>query len=424
MHSDERSRDFLERLKKVECSDSTYAAMDPALVFGRARGAVVVDVDGNQYVDLCAGFGVHALGHNPKVFDQIWVDLLRDEYPQVIHAMGDVYASQDKVLLIETLLAALPSYFDSVALALSGSQAIEIAMKTAMLAKKSAGFICFEHAYHGLDLGSLNLTFRQDFRDPFIGMLSPAKVCFAKNMNDEDEQLTELDKCLAQLQREGQYPAAVVVETIQGRAGVRPRSLPWMKSLRSWCDRHGVLLVYDEIFTGLGRAGRMSYAELVPSDLSCFGKALGGGLPLSACVGSNEVMRAWPENHGEAIHTGTFFGHPLSCRLGTLVLREIANQRLCERAEVLGLKCLSWLSDELSSHAIVKDIRGKGLMMGIAFDQPGVAVRLFDRLRKKGIIALPSGADGSCLSLTPPLNIDEAQLISALNTVKSEILSI
>lgn len=399
---------WLSRLKRVECRDASFASTTFPLVFHRSGGSIIIDTDGRQYTDLCAGFGVHAFGHYPSFLRKIWHQAAEEEYPEVMHGMGDVYASKAKVELIESLLDLLPKHFSKVSLALSGSQAIEVAMKTAMMAKTKNGFFCFEHAYHGLDLGSLHLTYRDDFRRPFENFMNAQHVRFLPNFLHPADQKKALDQALSDMR-----PAAVVVETVQGRAGVIPRSEEWLLMLRAWCDEHDVVLIYDEIFTGLGRTGCMSYAEIVPSDISCFGKALGGGLPLSACVGREELMSAWPENHGEAIHTGTFFGHPLSCRLGVEVIRELKSQRIDERALSLGAEAIDYLRSKLKNNII----RGQGLMIGIEYAESGRAALMMEQLLSLGVIALPSGADGRCLSITPALNIDRDLFFEALDKI-------
>jgi 4-aminobutyrate aminotransferase/(S)-3-amino-2-methylpropionate transaminase len=187
--------------------------------------------------------------------------------------------------------------------------------------------------------------------------------------------------------------------------------------LRRISERFGALLIFDEIFTGLGRTGRLTFAEEVPCDLLCLGKALGGGLPLSACVGTERSMLAWPESSGEALHTGTFFGHALACEVAADTLRDIVDHGLPKRADELGTWCRSWLQSRLAHHPGVKEIRGIGLMLAIDFKVPGLGATLMDRLRGMGVISLASGSQGESLSLTPPLNIPKELLEEALQRI-------
>lgn len=410
---------WLARLQAVECRDSSYGAQDPALVFARAQGSTVFDVAGNEYIDLCAGFGVMALGHNDPVVLYGMRKYLMDEttQPGVVHGMGDVYPSQPKVELLETLRSVLPAALTKGALALGGGQAVELALKTAMLATKKTGFIVFDGSYHGLDLGVLPLTSRQDFKQPFLGWLHPEHVRSLPYGCDEQQ----LVKAIQALDAAGPGAAAVVVEPIQGRAGVRLPPKDWLASLRRVCDAHGVLLIFDEIFTGIGRTGKWSHAAKVPCDLICLGKAIGGGMPLSACFGTEAVMAAWPQNTGEAIHTGTFFGHPFSCFVGALTISEIRRRDLVARSKQVGAWWREHLQSELAALPLVKEIRGQGLMMNIELQTAGAGAQLMGDLRRLRVIALPSGPHGECLSFTPALNIAEELLKEATQGLKTAI---
>ena len=159
-------REILTRLKKVECPDATFFSMDPSLTLAKAKGDLVWDEGGHKYIDLCAGFGVHALGHNPDVLAPIWQDLLGSQ-PRVVHGMGDVFPSRDKAEFLEYLIAIMPDHLTKAALALGGGQAVELAVKSALLARRKPGIIAFNGGYHGLDLGALALTSREDFKTPF-----------------------------------------------------------------------------------------------------------------------------------------------------------------------------------------------------------------------------------------------------------------
>jgi 4-aminobutyrate aminotransferase/(S)-3-amino-2-methylpropionate transaminase len=408
-----RNEELLDQLKVVECPDATYPARDPSLVMHRAKGSLVYDVEGREYIDLCAGFGALALGHNPEAHRLVLMERLHASpgtgAPLITHGMGDVYSSAAKVELLSYLPTLMPSTLKVTALALTGSQAVELAIKSAMLATGRSRFIVFGGSYHGLDIGILPLTERADFRAPFRGFLREDRVislpfrCSAQ----------ELDEVLAA----GDF-AAVLVEPVQGRTGCREAGVEWLGMLRRQCDKYGTLLVYDEVFTGLGRTGQYTFADYVPCDLLCLGKAFGGGFPISACVGTDSVMKAWPSSSGEAIHTGTFFGHPLSCDISLATLRELHDGQWVQKAAELGGEALVWLRTEFKDHSLVREIRGIGLMLVIELVEPGFGAKLMDMLRAKGIIALASGPRGESLSITPALNIPRALLKQALATIK------
>ncbi len=404
---------WLERLKAVECRDSTYAAKDPCLVMSKGRGSLVYDADGNELIDLCAGFGALALGHNPEAHAAVYQRRLGNDLPPIGHGMGDVYPSIAKVEVIEALLELLPEELSRAALALTGAQAVEIAVKTAMLATKRSGFIAFDGGYHGLDLGVLPLTSRANFREPFQDYCAKDRVESLPFLCSE----AELEEAVARLQARGAGFAAIIVEPVQGRAGVRQASTAWLETLRAIADRHDALLIYDEVFTGLGRTGQLTFASTVPADLVCFGKALGGGYPLSACVGTGAAMDAWPESVGEALHTGTFFGHPFTCEMAKATLDELASANLAARADHLGNQARLWLTTALGAHPAVKEVRGVGLMIGIEFHEAGFGATMMDKLRGQGVLALASGDRGETLSITPALTIPWDLLVKALAKV-------
>lgn len=411
-----QSDSLLTRLKELECPDSTYPARNPALVMARALGSVIEDVDHRQYIDLVAGFGVLALGHNPSALQKALKKRCQGglgEMPPITQGMGDVFPSVAKVHLIETLLGILPKHLKRAAVALTGGQAVEIAVKTAILSTKKNGFLVFDESYHGLDLGILPLTGLMNFKEPFQGYLPSERVESVPFGSSESHVIAACEK----LANSPYGFAAIVVEPVQGRAGVIPAPEGWLGMLRQVADRFGALLIFDEIFTGLGRTGRLTFAEEVPCDLLCLGKALGGGLPLSACIGTEKAMLAWPESNGEALHTGTFFGHALSCEVAADTLRDIIDQDLPQRACDLGIWCQSWLRRRLDGHPTVKEIRGVGLMLAIDFKAAGLGAALMDRLRGVGVISLASGSRGESLSLTPPLNIPQDLLEDALTRI-------
>lgn len=413
------NHEWMQKLQRWECRDSTYQAAEPALVFARAKGSRIWDAEGREYIDLCAGFGVTALGHNNPTQRAVFERSFSDE-SAIIHGMGDVYPSIDKILLLEYLGKQLPQHLSRGALALSGGQAVEIAVKSAQIATKRSGFICFKDSYHGLDLGILPLTSRADFKAPFVEWMPlhlVTEVEYACSM-------AQVEEAIDQQKKAGFGTAAVIVEAIQGRAGIRVPPLAWLSSLAELCRAKSVLLIFDEVFTGLGRIGTLSSAFAVEADLICLGKALGGGLPLSACFGREDVMDAWPQNQGEALHTGTFFGHPLSCRLGLATLQAIVTEGLVERSINFGEVMQADLKRELIGLPHVKDVRGQGLMIGLELDEKGLGAVLMDRLRPLGVITLASGSFGEGISLTPALNFPEKDWQEALPLIKQAVISL
>ena len=401
-----------QQLAAHECPDATQLDGDFPLVLARAKGSHLWDCDGREYIDLCAGFGSLPLGHNSAA----WRTACCADNDRITTGMGDLYASLAKVELLSALHRVMPAYLSRSALALTGSQAVEMAIKTALLYQHNRrGFIALHDSYHGLDLGALSLTAQAKFRRPFSAWLHEEQVEYVRL----GCPLSELEQAMQRQRHFG--TAALIVEPVQGRGGGRACRDAWLRQARDFCYQHGILLIYDEIFTGLGRIGTLTHASTVACDLLCLGKALGGGMPLSALLGREEVMQAWPRNEGEALHTGTFFGHPLSCRVATATLASIVNDKLCTRAQQLGNTARTRLRALLDAYPDVQEVRGTGLMLAVVFRRAQQGVHTARRLVRQGIMATPAGTQGECLSITPALNIPEDLLWQALAKLEEAV---
>ncbi|MEE8581506.1 MAG: aspartate aminotransferase family protein [Myxococcota bacterium] len=407
-----RSVALAERLASVESRNVTALAPQAPIFWERARAANVWDVDGNRFLDLGSAFGVANVGHShPRV-----VDAVREQAERLLHGMGDVQPPAVKVALLEALVRRFPAAVPARGvLGSSGADAVETALKTALLHSGQPGVLAFEGGYHGLSLGALDTTERSDFRRPFEARL-PHRTVFARYGDLSDVERTA--------DRSPQPIGAVLVEPIQGRGGVRVPPDGFLAGLRSLCDRRGWLLIVDEIYTGFGRSGRWfaCEAENVVPDLLCVGKGLASGLPISACLGREEVMKAWPRSSGEALHTQTFLGHPVGCAAALASLAVLEEEKLVERSAELGALALDQLNRLLGDRPGVVEVRGRGLMLGIECDTPGRAKRTCARALSRGVILLPAGRDGRVLSITPPLCIEAEILRSGLDCL-AECLS-
>jgi len=398
------------------------------IVWDRAQGAQVWDAEGREYVDLTAAFGVAAAGHaNPAV-----VRAGQQQMGRLLHAMGDVHPHAPKALLARELSRLTFERWEQkpgkVIFGNSGFEAVEAALKTARLATGKRGIIAFEGGYHGLGYGALNATHRAHFRGPFKNQLGEFGhfVPFPQKAAD----LSTVEFKMRHLMRR-EHIGAVLVEPIQARGGIRIPPAEFLPRLRQWCDQTGALLILDEIYTGFGRTGKWFACEHsgVAPDLACFGKALTGGFPLSACVGRADLMdAAWPASQGEAIHTSTFLGHPVGCAMALAQLEEIRRRKLPERSAELGSYLLKLLEMELPNLKLQTDIRGVGLMVGVELrrrdGQPATAEALqaIKTLLPRGFIFLPEGAHGNVISFTPPLTITKAQLKSAVRALAEVLL--
>jgi 4-aminobutyrate aminotransferase/(S)-3-amino-2-methylpropionate transaminase len=381
-------------------------AASGSIVLATARGAVVRDVDGNLYVDLAAGFGALLLGHgHPSVLRAASL-----ESERLLVALGDVHPSDAKIALMERLAALHPEKGARVIAGQSGADAVTAALKTAVLATGRPGVIAFRGAYHGLSYAPLAACgLREGYRAPFAEQLN-ARVTFVDYPSDDATQALALDSVRRALSTGA--VGAVLVEPILGRGGCVVPPQGFLGALAMLSREQGALFVADEIWTGLGRSGAMlrTVAEGVVPDVVCLGKGLGGGVPVSACIGTDAVMRAW-RREPEVVHTSTFAGAPVACAAAIATLDVLSRERLVERSRELGERFTARLAVELAAVPGVADVRGAGLMIGVDLGpRPGAATRAQARLLEAGYVVSTGGGGREVVVLTPPLTITEAQL--------------
>ncbi len=426
----------LEMLRRHESRNITFLEPDAGwpIVWKRAKGCRVWDEAGRLYLDLTAAFGVAAAGHaNAAV-----VRAGQRQMGELLHAMGDVHPHALKARLARELSrltferwtrrrgATTEVETGKVIFGCSGFEAVEAALKTARLATGKPGVLAFRGGYHGVGYGALNATERSHFREPFRDQLREFGrfVDFPEADGDGQGQ-KKLEAALEAAAATGDI-GAVIVEPMQARGGIRIPP-PWfLPCLRQWADRRGILLIFDEIYTGFGRTGAWFACEhsgVIP-DLVCLGKALTGGFPLSACVGRARVMDAWPPAMGEAIHTSTYLGHPVGCAMALAQMSELRRLALPQRAARLekvlesGLKSLqARYPDRVSRVSVV------GLMGGIAWRLPeggpdtGLSIGIMQEVLRHGVLLLPEGEHSEVTGITPPLTITEAELARAFREI-------
>lgn len=436
MHTEMTTRQVLQRLQRHESRNVTFIEPDGSwpIVWRRAKGVHVWDADGRKYLDLTAAFGVAAAGHaNPRV-----VRAGQKQMATLLHAMGDVHPHALKAQLARELSrltferwtkatkrrrkpASAKTIFCN-----SGFEAVEAALKTAILATGKRGVIAFEGAYHGLGYGALNATHREHFRSPFRSQLKTFGHFVPFPQVRREMKAIELQ--LRQLFRRHSI-GAILVEPIQARGGIRVPPPDFLRRLRSLCDSQGALLILDEIYTGFGRTGEWFAAEhsdVVP-DVVCLGKALTGGFPLSACVGLADVMdAAWPASTGEAIHTSTFLGHPVGCAMALSQIEEIRRLDLPKRSRLLGASLMAQLRG-LEATGLKLSVRGAGLMVGLELTRlngsPATteSLAVIKKLLHRGYIFLPEGEHANVIGFTPPLTISESQLRASIVALAAEL---
>jgi 4-aminobutyrate aminotransferase-like enzyme len=409
-----RSRELSATLARLEApgvntiSGTISGAGEPAILWEEARGANVRDVDGNLYIDLTSGFGVAAVGHrHPRV-----VAAVREQAGRLLHGLGDVMAHPLRVELARRLVEIAPVDEPQVFFAISGAEAVEIALKTALGATGKPGVLAFEPSYHGLTLGALNVTSREEFRAPFAAHLHGhvRRLPFAGD-------LARVEGALA-----GGEIGAAIVEPIVGREGVLIPPAGWLGGLAEVCRRHGTLLIADEIFTGFGRTGSLFAVETeeVRPDVLCCGKALGGGLPIAAVIARRDLFRCW-ETAGEARHTATFLANPLSCAAALATLDVLLAEDLPARAvrlgEDLGRRLASWPE----RFPAVEEVRGRGLLWGVQMRTAEMAKTWMSAAWSRGVLLLAGGPEGRVGQIVPPLTIREEQLAAAVGILEESL---
>ncbi len=398
----------------------TYVADDYPVFWARASGATVEDVDGNLYVDLTSAFGVAATGHtNPRVADAIAA-----QARALIHGMGDVHPTELRTRLLARLASLAPGDLRKTYLATSGAEAVEFALKTALLATGKPRAIAYHGAYHGLSLGALEVAGIEKFRAPFAPLVAE-RATFIAYPDGRSVGLDDAVRAVRAAIADDEAAGALVVEPIQGRGGVIVPPDGYLRALREVCDERGMLLILDEIYTGFARTGTMFACEredVVP-DLLCVGKALGGGVPLSATIGTSRAMDAWPRSTGEALHTSTFLGNPLACAAALANLDELDRIDAVARVRALEPQLAKRL-DAMRAHASVIDVRGRGLLWALEFDDATSANGVVVRALANGVILLQSGPTGTSITIAPPLVIDQDELHRALDVVERTIAEV
>jgi putrescine aminotransferase len=401
-------------------------------VYTRASGVHLWDDQGRQYLDALAGFGSVNLGHNPVELLACIREHLSCDLPGIIH----VGPSQSAALLGQALARSTTDALQVCMLALSGSEAVDSALKLARAATGRAGFVSCERGYHGLDLGTLSVMGTGRIRAPFEPLLPHCeRVAFG--------DLNALERALAP-----KKTAAFVVEPVLGEGGAVLAPAQYLSQAQQLCRRYETLFVLDEVQTGLGRTGSMwafqNSAEKLELDVLVVGKALGAGLlPVSAAI----TTAAWNERaYGRMdrfdLQGSTYAGYALGACVGAAVVHAVASQNLAQNAQVQGQFLRDALAAKLAGHPMVRAVRGAGLLIAIELGSPratflqkltapvtdSVSTNVLGqwlavRLLEAGIIAQPASQQWNVLKLTPPLTITRAQceqLVAAISEILGE----
>jgi len=365
----------------------------------RGVGAHVWDVDGKEYIDCMGGYGVALVGHkNQRVNDAI-----KEQVDKIITVHSSLY-NKTREEFLTTLIGLAPKGLTQVHLNNSGAEAIEAAMKFARKFTGKKGMVAMKGSYHGKSFGALSLTFNPKYRKAFAPLVE--KVSFA-SFGDMESLRSVVDE----------DTAFVILEPIQGESGIIVAPDGFLQEVRKLCDEKGIVLIFDEIQAGLGRTGRLwacDHWNTTP-DILCLAKGIAGGVPMGATLVRPDILASI--NKGE--HSSTFGGNPISCAAGIAALKAITEDGLIENSEKMGEKFREGLEELKEKHTMIREIRGKGLMIGVEmkFEVRDILMALI----KKGVLMLYSGRN--ILRILPPLVIsgeDITKVLHALDSILTE----
>jgi 4-aminobutyrate aminotransferase-like enzyme len=418
-----KSKEWATRLRACESRNVTFLSEDFPIFWKKAHGTNVWDVDGNRFIDLTSGFGVAGLGYTPEPV----VAAMQEQAGELYHAMGDVHPTAEKVELCETLSRLTFENWNAGSgkslLTNSGSEAVEAALKTAFMVTRKPGVLAFNGSYHGLGYGAVTATENLFFRGPFSPQLANWAVFapYPWELRPNDFSAAEEEARLRE--KLTRHPiGAILVEPIQGRGGeVVP--LGWfLPLLRRLADEFKAVLIFDEVFTGFYRTGKRfacDHWNVVP-DIICLGKALTSGFPLAACVGKAAIMDAWPPSDGEAIHTSTFLGNPLGCRMALTALAEMERRDLETRVNAVSEKLCAAIDHLRAKGKPWGQRRGRGLILGLEVvnaagkPDPAKAGQFIEQMLVRGVIILSGSPQRNVLSFTPAFDLSAEEIDFAL----------
>ena len=366
----------------------------------RAEGVYIYDTNGKRYTDLISGIAVNNLGHrHPRVTDAIKQQV--DKYLHVIPYGEFVQAPQ--VALAQKLQELLPDGLDSSYFVNSGTEANEGALKLAKRYTGRSELISCQKSYHGSTHGALSVSGNEE-KKHHVRPLLP------------DVHFMRFGE-VADLHMISSRTAAVIIEPIQGDAGVRIPSQAYMKALRERCTETGALLIFDEIQTGSGRTGALfAFMDMeVRPDILTTAKAFGGGMPMGVFISSKEIMQSL--SHDPVLgHITTFGGHPVCCAAALANLEVLTEGDLIKNVESKGA-----LFEELLAHSKVKEIRRKGMMMAIELENPEQVIRMVDRCMDLGVIIFYFLSTRNAFRVQPPLTISEAETREACAVISTAL---
>ncbi len=361
----------------------------------KGKGSHVWDVNGKEYIDCMGGYGVALVGHQ----NQRVVNAIKEQVDKIITVHSSLY-NKTREEFLKLLIGLAPKGLTQVHLNNSGAEAVEAAMKFARKFTGKKGMVAMKGSYHGKSFGALSLTFNPKYKKAFQPLVE--KVSFASYGDIKSLREVVDDDT-----------AFVILEPIQGESGIIVPPDGFLQDVRKLCDEKGILLIFDEIQAGLGRTGRLWACEHwdTSPDIMCLAKGIAGGVPMGATLVRPDILAVISK--GE--HSSTFGGNPLACAAGIAALKALTEDGLVENSEKMGKIFREGLEKLKEKHSIIREIRGKGLMIGVEmkFEVRDILMNLI----KEGVLMLYSGRN--ILRILPPLVISEEDITKVLQSLDS-----
>jgi 4-aminobutyrate aminotransferase len=395
----------------------------------RAEGAWVEAADGRRYLDCASGIGCVNLGHNhPAV-----IAAAREQMERMVHS-GGIFRYESMVALAERLAEITPGEIGTFFFVNGGGEAVEGAVKLCRRVSGRHGVVTFRGGFHGRTLGATSYTTSKAFYRagyaPFVGgvHVSPFPTPWRWEMDAESASDLAL-RALDELHRHdlpGDETACYLVEPVQGEGGYHPAGPRFLEGLRERADRHGAMLVFDEVQTGFGRTGEWFAARTygVDPDVICMAKGIANGFPVSAIGAAPDVMARWPPG----AHGTTFGGNPIACAAGCATIDAIGEEGVLARARALGRRATERLTALAGRVPEVADVRGPGLMIGVELADPDaraprgdLAAAAISAAQDEGVVVIDCGPDNNVIRFIPPLTLTDAELALALDGLERAI---
>lgn len=432
----EKQQDWIKMVDQIGNFLAPSMAKDhPNLPVVKAEGCYYYGVDGKKYLDFTSGIAVENVGHrHPKV-----VQAIKDSADHLIHGPSGVIIYESILKLAYELQQISPPKLDNFFFANSGTEAIEGALKLAKYVTKRPYVVSFTGCFHGRSIGALSVTtskskYRKHMQPSWLAYQLPYALPEDLPAGADPEEFfpEKLERDAQKLfnhQVDPEEVACIIIEPVLGEGGYIIPPKAWLQKLRKICDRHGILLIFDEVQTGFGRTGNWFAAQTfdVTPDIMAVAKGIAAGLPLSATIASKELMDQWPLG----AHGTTFGGNPIACSAALASLEVMKEEKLLDNSTAMGAYALERLMEIKAEYPMIKDVRGVGLMIGIELCNPatgepdGKAVMdVLDRCLEKGVLFYLCGNSSEVIRMIPPLTISKQQIDHGLTVIEEVLIEL